>query len=442
MKTCSRVLTAALIIGAALFTRSSFAETTEEAVDNLQGQVTGINEQILELKPVLDALAKIKISGYIQSQFQIADMDGAKNYSGGNFPNDVHQRFMIRRGRLKINHVGALSQSVLQFDVTQNGLGIKDAYVSIKEPWTKTWTLTSGVFDRPFGFEISYSSSSRETPERSRMFQVLFPGERELGVKLDYASEKGALSFLNAKVGVFNGTGGSANENDNNKDIIGRIGVSLPFVEQNMALDGGVSFYSGKVRNLDKYTYTVDGSTPDWTVDSTSGKKFDYFDRSYFGFDAQYYADLPVIGGISLRTEFITGDQPSLAGSNTFYSTSGSGLATALYQRKFSGYYVNYIQNIGLNDQFVLKYDSFDPNTDVEGSDIGKPGTHFTSADVCYSTIGLGLVHYLDANMKLVVYYDMITNEEIDAAGAGSGLSSFTEDLKDNVLTVRMQYKF
>jgi phosphate-selective porin len=422
-------------------------------LENLQGKVDGMSESQLEMQTTLSALAKIKVSGYIQSQFQVVESDGAAGYSGGNFPTGVHQRFQVRRGRLKVNYVNGLSQYVVQFDVSQNGLGIKDAYLSITEPWMRKWTLTSGVFDRPFGFEISYSSSLRESPERSRMYQVLFPNERDLGMKIEYAPESGMLSFLRAKVGVFNGLGipgsnSALNENDNNKDIIGRIGVVLPMLEQNMELDGGVSFYSGKIRNQSKYLYTIDGSPSKWVIDSTSTNLLKYEDRSYFGVDAQYYADLPVIGGFSLRGEFISGKQPAAKGSNGFYNPTAPAAGTtpafdwaAVYNRNVSGYYFNYVQNVGLLDQFVLKYDSFDPNTDVEGSDIGKSGSNLVSADIAYTTLGLGWIHYLNDNVKAVLYYDMVTNEDVDAAATGS-LANFKEDVKDNVLTFRLQYKF
>ncbi|HLP15269.1 MAG TPA: hypothetical protein VK470_03360, partial [Bacteroidota bacterium] len=79
-------------------------ETTpasKEDVENVKGQVDGMNETMLEMKSVLDALKKIKISGYIQSQFQVADSDGIASVAGGNFPTGVHSRFAVRRGRVK-----------------------------------------------------------------------------------------------------------------------------------------------------------------------------------------------------------------------------------------------------------------------------------------------------------------------------------------------------
>ncbi|MDK9698809.1 MAG: OprO/OprP family phosphate-selective porin [bacterium] len=415
---------------------TTLTETTEQLAE-VKGQVEGMNETMLEMKTTLDALAKIKISGYIQSQYQVSDGDGIGSYAGGNFPAGVHQRFAVRRGRFKINYDNKLTQYVVQLDVTQGGVGIKDAYLSIREPWTKNFELKAGGFDRPFGFEISYSSSSRETPERSRMFQVLFPGERDIGAQIAYSSESGPLSFLNAKLGVFNGMGVTANENDNNKDLIGRVGVMFPFIEKNMQLDGGVSFYMGKVRNNSKFVYEL--SDKKFKVDSTGTNAMQYHDRTYIGIDAQYYADLPVLGGMSARLEYISGDQPSTSSSNGFYN--GTTANTPLYKRKVSGYYFNYVQNIGLKNQFVLKYDDFDPNTEVEGSDIGASGAGLTAADIQYSTLGLGWIYHWDGNVKFVFYYDMVTNETVNSAASGS-LAAYTEDVKDNVFTIRLQYKF
>jgi hypothetical protein len=280
------------------------------------------------------------------------------------------------------------------------------------------------------------------------MYQILFPGERDLGFKIEYAPESGPMSFLRGKIGLFNGAGPTANENDNNKDLIGRIGVMFPFVEQNMELDGGASFYMGKVRNQEKYLFSVEGTPKAWKVDSTATNKFKYFDRNYFGFDAQYYADqlpgLGLLGGSSLRTEFISGDQPATKSSSGFYNpaSGATGLDLGLYQRKFSGYYVNLVQNLGQMDQLVMKYDSFDPNTDVSGDDIGASGSNLNSADIQYTTLGVGLVHHFDGNVKLVVYYDMPANEKVNSAVSSGSLLPFKDDVKDNVLTVRMQYKF
>ncbi|MBU1298830.1 MAG: porin, partial [Bacteroidetes bacterium] len=171
------------------------------------------------------------------------------------------------------------------------------------------------------------------------------------------------------------------------------------------------------------------------------------YSRNYYGFDMQLYYDLPrlrglpIIGGLSIKGEFITGQQPATATYNSFYYPTSSDPKLSLYSRNFNGWYINYIQNIGLYHQFILKYDVFDPNTDVKGSDIGIPGSNITTADIKYSTLGVGWVYHWDANVKFTLYYDIVKNEQVNTAATHS-LANFTRDLKDNVLTMRMQYRF
>ncbi|MFA7419413.1 MAG: hypothetical protein WCZ90_06990 [Melioribacteraceae bacterium] len=409
------------------------SEELKAKIEELQGQVEGLNESYLETKATVDALKKIKLSGYIQTQFQSAEIDGISSFSGGNFSAGIHNRFLVRRGRLKVTYDNDITNYVLQIDATEKGLGLKDAYVLFKEPWLKSFGLKAGVFDRPFGFEISYSSSSREAPERSRMFQTLFPGERDLGASFEYSPYipfEDFLSYFNFKGGLFAGNGVNA-EVDNKKDFIGRLGFSVPFYEENLAIDGGVSTYIGGVKlAAGKTIYKVDNPTL-----ATADTKPTYADRNYLGIDMQVYYALPILGNFTLRGELISGKQP---GGSISSSSSPTALQTGdLYLRNFSGYYINYVQNLGDKNQLVVKYDVYDPNTDVEGDQIGAAAAaKLGNGDIKYSTLGLGLVHYWDDNIKFVFYYDSVSNE------TSSKLTGFNSDLRDNVFTFRIQYKF
>lgn len=423
------------------FAQDTSSVTMKGDLEEIRGALEGTNETVSEIKTTIDALKKIKISGYIQTQYQIAEGEGISTFAGGSFPANVRDRFQIRRGRLKANYDNDLTQYVLQIDVTQNGVGIKDAYASLKEPWTRAVSLTAGVFDRPFGFEISYSSGNRESPERSRLFQTLFPGERELGAKIEINPENGFLSYFNLKAGLFNGVLNNANENDRNKDFIGRLGFAFPFDEANLAIDGGFSLYSGKVTSNSKFIFEIENAATlkRYRVDSTASNAGGSYSRVYYGVDFQMYYDIPFPGGMSLRVEYITGQQPGTGASNSFYNPGTS--AAPLYIRNFSGYYINYIQNIGSKNQLVAKYDVLDPNADVDGNDIGTSGSNLTVADIKYSAFGIGWIHHWDSNVKITLYYDLVLNEKINSSAKGT-LAPHNKDVKDNVFTIRMQYKF
>jgi hypothetical protein len=183
----------------------------------------------------------------------------------------------------------------------------------------------------------------------------------------------------------------------------------------------------------------VNSSTKKFSRDSSATNIGKYFSRNYVGVDAQFYYDFPVIGGFSIRGEFISGKQPSTSTSNSFYNPGST--ITPLYERNFFGYYINYVQNIGISNQFLLKYDVFDPNKDVDGNDIGASGSNLKTGDIKYSTIGIGWIYHWDANVKFVFYKDFVSNEKVNSAATGS-LVPFKNDVKDDVLTLRMQYKF
>jgi hypothetical protein len=438
-----------------MLARSGWAQEetpTKEEVEELKSVVEGMNESFTEYRGYVDALRKIKLSGYLQPQYRVADADAAiSQFSGGNLPANVRKQFQIRRARLKVAYENVLSQYVLQIDAGQAGLSLKDAYVSITEPWIKSIGLQAGVFDRPFGYEISFSSGSRESPERSRVVQTLFPGERELGAKLFYAPQIGDLSFLRADLGVFNGTGPTSIEFDNFKDLIGRVGAQFPFEDAGAELDLGVSGYFGNVRNQTAYLWT--GSSTGFTVDSAATNAGAGVSRNYVGVDAQFYYDLPHVGGTTLRGEVMFGEQPGGSTAPTSGDPSiGTKLTTIspvappsgpIYVRNFMGWYVYLVQNIGSSEQVVVKYDVYDPNSDLAAGDIGVV-PQSSAADLRYSTLGLGFIHHWDENVKFVFYYEFVDNEKVtqSVASANSSLAPFAENVKDNLFTLRMQFRF
>ena len=185
------VLVAGLLPGSALAQQEE--PTTADQLEEVKGVLEGLNESFTEYRGYVDALRKIKISGYLQTQFRNTDVINAPwtigNFSGGAFPANTKNLFQVRRGRLKFNYDNVLTQFVIQADLINTGVSIKDAYLAVTDPWLRTFGIQAGVFDRPFGYEISLSSSNRETPERSRLFQTLFPGERDLGAKIIVAPQ-------------------------------------------------------------------------------------------------------------------------------------------------------------------------------------------------------------------------------------------------------------
>jgi hypothetical protein len=421
----------------------------EEALVNVKGQVDGLNESYLETKATVDKLAKIKVGGYIQAQWQYADSLSQASVNGGSFTATSQERMTIRRGRLKTTYQGATSRYVLEIDALPTGVVIKDVNAQITEPWLKAFSLTAGVMDRPFGFEVGYSSGSIELPERTRGSQILMPGEKDLGGMIEFAGtdKLGLLEHVNFKAGVFTGVGSTLAENDNEKDYAGRLGLAFPFYDLNLAVDGGVSGYLGKVTNSTGKVAEVgrNGDTLTWA--SKTGKKaLDTYDRNLVGLDAQVYYDIPVLGGISLRGEYWWGEWTSVNGNTGLYAL---GDTNGIYLRNVASWYVMAVQNIGSKNQIAVRYDVFDPNTDVEGDDVGKLRTSKLNVnDLALSTIGLGWNYFWDDAVRFTLNYDINMNEEANSAATGANAAAsatfkkWSDDFENNQWTVRMQVRF
>ncbi|MEK6615967.1 MAG: porin, partial [Bacteroidota bacterium] len=343
-----KILVAAIVL---LLGKIQAQEIPQNPVDTLATDVQKIQEQ-------LGLMKKLKISGYLQTQFQVADSSGIKSFAGGDFPANVDKRFSVRRGRFKIAYDNKLTLYTIQVDVTEKGVGIKDAFVKITEPWTKSLSLQAGVFDRPFGFEISYSSSMRETPERSRLFQTIFPDEREVGAKLTFQPPKTSKwNFFKMEGGMFNGTGPKAVDFDYQKDFIGNIGITKTNKKENINWGIRASYYNGGWRQGTSKVYSVAKDSLGLNAflrDKDTANYGAIAKRQYIGADAQISVDW--IAGIStLRGEYIQGQQP---GTSSTTKSPDVQPTTDTYLRNFNGYYFYFLQNIAkTKNQLVFKYD-------------------------------------------------------------------------------------
>ncbi len=428
-----------IAIGFLALSANGFAQETTNPIDTLAGYVQKMNTAIV-------ALQKIKVSGYIQVQYQKADSMGIKSFAGGDFDAKTDNRFLVRRGRVKFAYLSNLSSYVLQFEATEKGVSIKDAYLSFTEPWLQAFSFTGGVFNRPFGYEVSYSSSQLENPERSRFTQTLFPGEEDLGASITFQMPKASpWNFLKVDAGYFAGNGINP-EFDKKKDFIGRIGIQKATSSEKIRYGLGLSYYNGGVYQGTKNVYEMKrtGGIQGFskvTADTTIG---DFQKRDYKGADAQLTVETQ-LGLTTIRGEYIYGTQPGQSKKTTspttdFTVVTGTATVPDCYIRNFSAGYVYLIQSISHTPiTLIAKYDIYDPNTKVKGNDLGKsvPGQKATtSADIKYSTLGLGAILAVSNNIKITAYYDMVTNEK------SNSLAGFSKDLKDNVFTFRVQYKF
>jgi phosphate-selective porin len=435
------------VLSAIILLLASFQVSAQRFLTDMMDTTTTTGKG---LYPLYGKQDRLKFGGYMQPQFQYAESEGAKTYSGGDFSPRSDNRFMLRRGRIRVDYAHynekgqPLALFAFQFDGTERGVAIRDFWGRFYESKWHVLALTAGMFARPMGFEVNYSSSDRETPERGRMSQILMKTERDLGamITFDQVDKKKKLNWLKVDLGVFNGQGlaGPA-EYDSHKDLIGRLSLKPRKIKNlGWTVSASTSAYYGGIMNQSPNIYRLsgDGATARFTKDSSDANDGYIAPRQYYGADVQL--KIPNRKGFTeFRAEYITGQQTGTAATSetpgSYPVSSVTGLPGPLYTRPFDGAYFYYLQHLFRDDlQLILKYDWYDPNKKVKGKEIDA-ARGLSQADIQFNTLTGGFLYYINPHVKLFLFYDWVQNEK-------TSLTGYTDDLKDNVLTVRLQYRF
>jgi phosphate-selective porin OprO/OprP len=311
----------------------------------------------------------LTIGGFIQAQFD----DGDKGDS--RFAND-NGRFYLRRARL--NASGRFMEDFdfrLELDLSNNLSNTSAMRAQMTDGYI-TWTHYSaanirvGQFKTPYGFEQLYSDTRLLTIERSLVNDRLTES-RQVGAQLSGDLLDKHLSYA---AGVFNGNGVNNNFNDNNAFLkVGRISVT-PW--SGMVAGSKASWsvagngYSSKDTGLAISDLGLD-STP------TTPDKDGLFTgkRNAYGVDSQLVSGPFELWGEYLNVRF---EPDSKIPQAKFTSAGWYGQAAVyLMPKRF---------------QIVLKYETFDPNTDKNADDT--------------KTATLGANYYIRGNdLKLMVDY-------------------------------------
>ncbi|GGD42726.1 hypothetical protein GCM10011514_03330 [Emticicia aquatilis] len=397
------------------------------------------------VKKLISTLKKyeyVGISGYIQPQYQFIQTEGAKSFNGGDYTANTNNRFTLRRGRLRFDYArfdkNNLPQInfVFQFDGTERGVVIRDFWGRFYENKLNLFSVTTGMFARPFGFEVNYGSADRESLERGRMSQILMKVERDMGamISLEPRTKQSFAKYLKFDIGAFNGQGLTATTDfDNHKDLITRFSIKPYKVSPKLIVSGSVSGLFGGMEQFTKYIYKM-SNNQSFMVDSSASNVGKIAPRKYYGADVQIKIPNRV-GQTEFRAEYIRGTQTATQSSSETPAVipTSNGKNAPLYIRNFDGAYFYFLQHLGSKKhQFVAKYDWYDPNKKVKGTEIGKA---FTAADVRFNTLGVGYVVYPNDNLRVTFWYEMPKNEK-------TSLTDYSTDIKDNNFTCRVQYRF
>lgn len=410
-------------------------EETKTSTEELKGKVDGIDENVTTLLTDVASLKKLKISGYFQFQFEKTEAMNGFGITPYDSSDKYQSRFRIRRGRVKVTYDAGLSQFVFQGDFTTGastpgtgaagvGFELKDFYLNLTDPWTNMFDLTAGLFNRPT-YEVEYSSSVREAPERSKICGVLYPKERDMGLMITAHPE----DWFKLQLAAFNNTfkGAVAQPDPGFRDDVvyymARITKQFNIME-GLDIDLGAHGRFGQVRSNSRMFIPSDvpSKAANSKLDSSASNYGLNLSKSWFGGEMQLYWDAPLIGGTKLLAEYLTGSLVDELPLNTTALASRK-----IRKRDLSGFYAMLVKNIGSEWQLAARYDQYNPNTKIS-KDLAD-----VAADLATTTVGFGIHNYTFSNIRITLWYDMITS---------ATNSIIKTDPKDNLMTLRFQYKF
>ncbi len=328
-----------------------------------------------------------KISGFVQGMYQ-ADLSDKGEL--------IDNTFRMRRVRLSVD--GNLSKTVsykIQGDFVRGPM-LVDAYVKYKP--CREFAIQVGQFKTPFTLESPINPVNLEIFDYGEAVQQLVGYKdvcgvgalgRDLGIMatgslFPVKGEEGIkYSIVDYSIGVFNGNGANQLDNNNRKDIVGRLEVHPGL--KDLTLSG--SFYYGLYKGSSDPSVLEEGKT-----------NFGHGVRNRWTAGAQYND-----GKLVLRGEYIAGKTDYQLG---YFDGEIGELAIQDCFLNSNGYYgvVGYNFALGKDKSQklmpVLRYEHFAKDANIE-----KGGTN-------WYTVGLNYWPLKSVNCKLD--YSLVQKETGD----------------------------
>jgi hypothetical protein len=212
-------------------------------VDDLESAVEDVQTRLGKVEA---DQKKHRIDGYAQVR-----------YEADNAP-DGRTEFMVRRTRVNLR--GPVSDRwsyrvEFQLDAKESGkargskVQLRTFYADCK---LKNGMLRVGQAKIPWGYELLESVPVLWTSERALFMDRLFPNQRDIGVQAFFRKSPDSPQL---DIGVFNGTGINANDNNDRKNVMARINVPVP--NGSVALSGYVGENGEGVAATDQNRFGV-----------------------------------------------------------------------------------------------------------------------------------------------------------------------------------------
>ena len=311
------VLSALLALAATAVRADDATAVLEAEVAALRAEVEALRAEVGATKPspvqvsyedgvlFTASNATMKIGGYAQFDGRVVDSDAGTDSA-----------FLVRRVRPELK--GTLPGTVnykLQGDFSGSTAKLIEGWM--ETPLVGSARFRAGQYKEPFSVEEMTSSAWIDFVERSMIVSAFAPQE-DIGAGLGGSLWEKRIRY---DAGVFNGRGKNVDENNNDKDVAGRIAVSPWISEKGSLLQGltvGVNATAGEQdEDMSDTSYRSAGRTKFYSY--TKGVATDG-ERTRFGTDVTW-----IKGPGSIKAEWITIDQDDLSLGSTNANVSFDG---------------------------------------------------------------------------------------------------------------------
>jgi hypothetical protein len=380
----------------------------------------------------------LRFKGYVHAQYVRSQLSEDQLQQGGTPLNQT--QFLVRRARLRVDRVWDYASAAVELDAnTVRGprIAIRRAEASLfyrgdnAEDLPPLVSLSAGLMDIPFGYELTQSARVRWFMERSLGNLALFPSEPDAGARL-----AGAVSFVRYSVALMNGEpvddSGFPRDPNDRKDLVARLGAEGKLGKK-LELGGGTSLAYGKGfhagQDAGKPTVVWTDTNEDGTaqpaeffgVPGSAATPSKNFERWAIGFDLGVALTTP-LGRSHLYGE-------AFVASNYDRGYAPSDPVSAGLDARQAGGYVAVTQELARYGIVGFRATIYDPNSDLIEVRGGRTLPKTQTVKIFSPLVGL----VLQDRARLLFQYDFIRDYQArDAVGVPT-------DADNDQLTLRLQ---
>jgi hypothetical protein len=296
---------------------------------------------------------------------------------------------------------------------------------------------TIGLFKTPFGFEVAREGDTQRLfAERSALNRAFFPGEYDLGVRL-----QGGWRFLRYALAAMNGNPAgdkqfALRDPNKSKDFVGRFGVDTAVygpVRVAFGVSGvrGTGLSPGSPAGKDVLVWrdlnengAVDPNEISF-IQGVAAVPAQDFDRWAVGGDLQLRIAIPRLGDLMLYTEVV-------GGANLDRSLVPADPVLAGRDYREFGWYVGGTLELTRYAIIGARYDAYNPDSDSTARQSGN----FVPADLSFTTLAVAAAARYPGRGRLLLEYDHNTNR------LGRDMTGLPANLKDDAVTLRGEIVF